>query len=238
MISFCIFLFSFLIVFLYDFYNSPKKLQDLEKKDEIKKDEIKNIFLPFLLTCFNSFIQSITIDYYTIHKLQSNFTLYNSLLSFVVYLILTDFYFYVTHRISHSPLLYKYIHKIHHKYTSPSIYASYYEHPLEHLLVWSMPYIILPHFVPINNFVYWSFVFYTSLLSIVGHSGNDYKLNIWYSFNFTGKKDVYYYYTHSYHHDLHHLKTNCNYSLYFTYLDRFFNTLYKNYDVYVIEKLE
>jgi lathosterol oxidase len=231
MISFCIFLFSFGCVFFYDLYNPPQKIQNI-------KNEEKEYIFPFIITCLNSIIQSICVDYFTIHKLEVSFTLYNTIISFPFYFIITDFYFYHSHRLLHLPIIYKYFHKMHHKYKSPSICASYYEHPVEHLLVWSIPYLVLPYIIPINNIVYWIFVFYTSLLSVLGHCGNNYKLNIWYIIDFQSNINSYYYYTHPYHHDLHHQKTNCNYSLYFTYLDRIYNTLDNGYDVYVKQKVK
>lgn len=231
MISFYIFLFSFGCVFVYDLYTSPPKIQ------EVKPINYSDNIFAFTLTSINSIIQSICIDYISINKLQSEYTLYNTFLSIPLYFIITDAYFYITHRILHVPILYKYFHKIHHNYKSPTIYASYYEHPVEHIFVWSMPYIILPHIIPIHKYGYWLFIFYTSLLSVLGHCGNNYKFNVWYNLNFIKSKNNYYYFTHPYHHDLHHLKLNCNYSLYFTYLDRIFNTLYYNYEVYVNQKL-
>jgi len=42
-----------------------------------------------------------------------------------------DFWIYISHRLFHSRLLYKYIHSIHHQRTYPQPYDSFYCHPVE-----------------------------------------------------------------------------------------------------------
>ena len=47
------------------------------------------------------------------------------------HMVVVDFWFYWTHRALHWPPLYRTVHKIHHKYTSPCAVAAVYAHPLE-----------------------------------------------------------------------------------------------------------
>lgn len=49
-------------------------------------------------------------------------------------LLIEEFFFYYLHRILHSPLLYKWIHKQHHEFTSPIGISALYAHPLEYIL--------------------------------------------------------------------------------------------------------
>jgi sterol desaturase/sphingolipid hydroxylase (fatty acid hydroxylase superfamily) len=49
---------------------------------------------------------------------------------FLMYLIV-DVWFYWTHRLIHTPLLYKLIHKLHHRFKAPTAVASMYANPIE-----------------------------------------------------------------------------------------------------------
>ena len=216
-IAFTSFLINIGLVSTFDSYFSP--IQKIQNKEN---DEF---LVPFSVTLLNAFIHSLLIDYFAVPKLVTTFTLYNNVLAFASYFIIQDIYFYIIHRILHLPIFYKYIHKMHHKYKSPNIYQSYYGSPIEHIISWTLPYIVLPYCIEINKHVYWAFVFYTTLTSIIGHCGNNYEPTLWFmNYNINVQPA---------HHDLHHLLSNCNYSLYFTVLDRFCGTLYENYEQYI-----
>ena len=235
---FNIFISCFILIASYDFIMNSKKIQKHEKLSVDYTSMYKYIYTdyihPLTLTLFNSFIQSILMDYFAEYKLETNITIYNSIIAFILYWIIQDFYFYCYHYLTHNTFLYKNLHKIHHEYKSPNICCSYYEHPIEHIICWSAPYIIFPHIIPINYYAYWLFVILTTNFSIIGHCGNNYQGYIWYVgyIFFPITIDAYYTISHSYHHDLHHLTTKYNYSLWFTYLDRLFGTLYPDYDNY------
>ena len=52
-----------------------------------------------------------------------------------IHFIVTDLGFYMIHLAMHSqPLLYKYIHRIHHRFQAPTAMACVYAHPLEFLV--------------------------------------------------------------------------------------------------------
>ena len=226
MLSFVIFVINLNIVRIYDIYFASSKIQD-----QINESDF---LAPFCVTLSNSIIQAVLIDYFATSKLVDNFTIYNTILAFVLYFVIQDIYFYFVHRLMHLQVFYDYIHKMHHKYKTPTIYMTYYAHPIDHLIEWSIVYVVLPYFIEINKYFYWGFVFYTTLTSIIGHSGNDYKVNSYFSdFDWLFKKTNKYINYQPLHHDIHHLEKRCNYSLYFTIFDRYFETLSKNYDYFI-----
>ena len=57
-----------------------------------------------------------------------------------------ELHFFCIHRLIHTPVLYKYIHSVHHNSVNPSPWSSLSMHPVEHLLYWSgsLLYVILP----------------------------------------------------------------------------------------------
>jgi len=105
--------------------------------------------------------------------------------------------FYFSHRLMHHKLLYKYIHKQHHEWTSSVGIISMYCHPIEHLIsnLGSVSLGLLVLGSPVPAFWLWGAVILTT--TIVDHS--NYHLPFFHSSEF---------------HDFHHLKFNVNYGAY------------------------
>lgn len=55
----------------------------------------------------------------------------------VVYFLAADFWAYLSHRILHWPLMYRYIHKFHHQFKAVSPFGAYALHPLEFIFIMS-----------------------------------------------------------------------------------------------------
>jgi lathosterol oxidase len=84
-----------------------------------------------------------------------------TLIQFPFFLAFTDCCIYWIHRALHHPLLYKRLHKPHHKWIVPTPYASYAFHPVDG---WSqsVPYHIFPFLFPLQKVAYIGlFVFVT-----------------------------------------------------------------------------
>jgi sterol desaturase/sphingolipid hydroxylase (fatty acid hydroxylase superfamily) len=123
-----------------------------------------------------------------------------------------EFHFYCVHRLIHVPILYKYIHSVHHNSVNPSPWSSLSMHPIEHLLYWSD---CLIHFVlPSHPLLFLYNLQITGTGAVVGHIGFD-KLE-------AGENTAVD--SHAYAHYLHHKYFEVNYADGATALDRLFGT--------------
>lgn len=143
-------------------------------------------------------------------------------LSLAMMMLIHEVYFYFSHRLMHHPLLYRRIHKTHHASLYPSPWASFSFHPWESVIE-SMILPLIVMIVPVHPLV---FIFYMTLMTvsaIVNHLGFE-VLPLgsgrawWARLLITAT-----------HHSEHHFYFNCNYGLYFTFLDRWLGTESPNY---------
>lgn len=122
-----------------------------------------------------------------------------------LFLLFTDSLIYLIHRGLHSKLLYKRLHKPHHKWIMPTPYASHAFHPLDGFLQ-SLPYHVFPFIFPLHRYAYIALFSFVNIWTILIHDGeylsNDPIIN--------GAAC----------HSLHHLKFSCNYGQFTTLFDR------------------
>jgi Delta7-sterol 5-desaturase len=131
-------------------------------------------------------------------------TWYN-LCQFPCFLIFTDFWIYLIHRGLHHPLVYKTLHKPHHKWIMPTPYASHAFHPFDGFSQ-SLPYHIFPFLFPLQKFAYILLFIFVNVWTIFIHDG-EYVAN---SPVINGAAC----------HTMHHLYFNYNYGQYTTLWDR------------------
>jgi sterol desaturase/sphingolipid hydroxylase (fatty acid hydroxylase superfamily) len=123
-----------------------------------------------------------------------------------------EVHFYCVHRLIHVPVLYKYIHSVHHNSVNPSPWSSLSMHPIEHLLYWSD---CLIHFVlPSHPLLFLYNLQITGTGAVVGHIGFD-KLEV-------GETTAVH--SNAYAHYLHHKHFEVNYADGATALDKLFGT--------------
>ncbi|KAG0648495.1 Sterol-C5-desaturase [Hyphodiscus hymeniophilus] len=91
-------------------------------------------------------------------------------LQFPLFLIFTDFCIYCIHRGLHHPLVYKSLHKAHHKWIMPTPYASVAFHPVDGFLQ-SVPYHVFPFIFPLQKFAYLGLFFFVQLWTVFIHDG-------------------------------------------------------------------
>ncbi len=124
------------------------------------------------------------------------------------FLMFTDCLIYWIHRGLHYRMIYKHLHKDHHKWKVPTPFASHAFHPLDGFLQ-SVPYHIYPFLFPLNKVIYLVLFFFVNVWTVSIHDG-DYRVP------FILKPFI----NGSAHHTDHHLFYNYNYGQFFTLWDR------------------
>ena len=114
--------------------------------------------------------------------------------------IIHEIHFYCIHRLIHIPILYKWIHSVHHNSVNPSPWSSLSMHPVEHLLYWSgsLIHVILPS----HPLLVLYHLQVSGTGAVIGHIGFD-KIE-------TGESRAID--THAYAHYLHHKHFEVNYA--------------------------
>ncbi len=121
------------------------------------------------------------------------------------FLLFTDFWIYLIHRGLHHPLIYKTLHKPHHKWIMPTPYASHAFHPIDGFAQ-SVPYHVFPFLFPLQKLLYVGLFIFINIWTIIIHDG-EYLQN---SPVINGAAC----------HTMHHLYFNYNYGQYTTLWDR------------------
>ncbi|KAL2007194.1 hypothetical protein VTN00DRAFT_8632 [Thermoascus crustaceus] len=130
---------------------------------------------------------------------------YYSILQFPLFIAFTDFFIYWIHRGLHHPLVYKTLHKPHHKWIMPSPFASHAFHPVDGWAQ-SVPYHVFPFVFPLQKFAYVILFGFINFWTVLIHDG-EYVAN---SPVINGAAC----------HTMHHLYFNYNYGQFTTLWDR------------------
>lgn len=184
------------------------------------KNSIRTIFI-FVLMDIVIFDSQIT----ALFKLYEDPGQYGALyywLSIPLMLVLHDTYFYWTHRMMHHPRLYKMFHLTHHRSHNPTPFTAYSFAPGEAFV----EYLFVPVALLIVPMHYSAFFIVMTIMifkNALGHCGYEVFPVSW------AKIPVLGWMTTVTHHDMHHEKASGNYSLYFTWWDRWMGTEHKDY---------
>lgn len=132
---------------------------------------------------------------------------------FVVLLVLNDAWFYATHRLLHSPWLFKHVHSVHHRSIDVNPFSVYSFHPLEGILLtaWVIPVVLL---FPIPLPLLGAMQFIGLLNNVNAHLGYE-LMPRWFV-----RIPPFSWFTSSTFHNQHHAQVTGNYGLMFRVWDR------------------
>ncbi|KAI9462607.1 hypothetical protein F5148DRAFT_1276568 [Russula earlei] len=126
---------------------------------------------------------------------------------------------YFSHQLLHTPLLYKYIHQFHHKYSAPFGLAAEYAHPLEVMILGTGTIVgpLLYCWFKPNLHIITVYIWITLRLfqAIDAHSGYDFPWSLQHIVPFWSGAE---------HHDFHHMAFVNNFSTSFRWWDRILGT--------------
>lgn len=144
----------------------------------------------------------------------NEYNIFYTVISPILYLLLQDFIFYFMHRLVHTPMMYKKIHYIHHKFRYPTSWAGRISNVIDSNLeniAFTFPALVLP----INIYLWQMCLVFSSFWGNFLHDSTN-KISIPYLNDNTD-------------HCLHHYygEQNCNFAYYFNHCDKFFGTYKK-----------
>jgi sterol desaturase/sphingolipid hydroxylase (fatty acid hydroxylase superfamily) len=143
-----------------------------------------------------------------------------ALLSGIASLVLFDTWFYWLHRLIHTRLFYRRVHRWHHLTITPVVWSNNSDRLVDNLFLQS--YWFVAHLlIPIAPAVLFAHKVYDQITGIIGHSGYEHG-GRWCSppSPLVGVT----------HHDQHHQFFRCNYATHFTWWDRLMGTLHPDHD--------
>ena len=206
-------LFYILYVWKRKQFNHLKIQKHFPERKQVKKEILYSI-LTFMIYGSSVWLFLFWIEngktklYYEV----SDYGIAYFVISICAMIVMHDTYFYWTHRLIHHSKLFKYVHKVHHSFKSPTPWAAFAFHPLESIITIGIIPIIL-FVLPYHQLALIFFITFLTLYNIIIHSG--FSIGLLKRLKFPNTPDA---------HDYHHLKSHSNYGLYFTFWDKIMNT--------------
>lgn len=202
---------SYVFIFDKDTFKHPKYLKNqmrMEIQQTVTAIPIMAIFTAPIFVAEvrgHSFVYDSVSNPGFTHPILSIFGSSWNYLQFPVFLCFTDFCVYWIHRALHSKLLYRRLHKPHHKWIMPTPFASHAFHPLDGYAQ-GVPYHLFVFIFPLQKFAYIALFTFIQIWTVMIHDG-EYVAN---SAIINGAAC----------HTMHHLYFNYNYGQFTTFWDR------------------
>ncbi len=212
--SFIIFRY-FLLVLPFHFLRHKKISSTVKLKPKQIRFEIKYSLLSTLFFSLSGYLVGLFWDL-NLTQIYLKFDTYSYIylpLSFLIYALVHEIYFYFTHVWMHTPKVFKKLHSVHHFSNPTSPWASFAFHPYECLIhALFLPLMVL--IVPIHPVILIAYLTFMTLTAIINHLGFEIL-----PFRFTERHFI-----SGTHHGLHHKMYKGNYGLYFCFMDRWMRT--------------
>ena len=193
---------SYFFIFDKTTFNHPRYLKNQIKLEMKQANFAFPVMAIFTVPFFLAEVRGYSKLYDTVDQGPG---LWYNYMQFPFFLFFTDSLIYWIHRYLHHPLVYKHIHKPHHKWIMPTPYASHAFHPLDGYAQ-SLPYHIFPFLFPLSKFAYVLLFVSVNIWTVLIHDG-EYAHN---SAIINGAAC----------HTMHHLYFNYNYGQFTTLWDR------------------
>ena len=194
-----------------DYITSGERTQTFNIVDFVKTASVET-FSFYLLT-----------NYYTNNSLSITQDLIYFIPRSFIFELIFDFGHYCTHRIIHTiPLLYRIVHKKHHRDYLINVDTSYNHTISDYILTNTLPLLLAAHFLPSSRYFYSLIIWYKSFVEFGGHIGVDNKSGSFPQFKWLPQLFKIELYTKD--HNKHHTHPNYNFSKRFSIWDKLFGT--------------
>jgi len=195
---------SFRYIFNHDMMRHPRFL-----KNQIKLEILCSVkAFPGMMLLTLPWFQAEVMGLSRLYDDVSEYGWFYLFFSVPFFLVFTDYLVYWVHRTLHHPMIYKTIHKPHHKWLIPTPFASHAFHPVDGYLQ-SVPYHLFIFLFPLHRWLYLGLFVFVNFWSILIHDSD----------MITGHP-LEHVINGPAHHTLHHLYFTVNYGQYFTWADR------------------
>jgi Delta7-sterol 5-desaturase len=144
-------------------------------------------------------------------------------ISYLAVLVLQDTYFYFTHRLFHHPLLFRWLHRGHHRSRYPTPWTSFAFDPWE-AIVQSLFLVGIVFLLPLHFVTLIAVLTTMTIWAVLNHLGLD-RLPLTFPHHWLGR-----WFIGPAHHSIHHLKYTQHYGLYFTFWDKLLGTQDSEFD--------
>lgn len=222
MMGFILFRYFIMVYPFYFFFwqkgNSSSRLEFLHdqvvKPDQVR-NEIKWSLSSSIIFAFSGYLIGVVWQqgWSKIYLQFDAYPLWYLPISFIIYSLIHEVYFYWTHVWMHSPKIYRRVHAIHHYSVKTSPWASFSFHPYE-AVIHAMFLPILVCIVPIHPIVILLYLTFMTLTAISNHLGVEILF----------PKVFRKYFISGTHHAIHHKTFRFNYGLYYCFMDQLMGT--------------